>query len=62
MSPTPPVAGSARSAAALNTLIRAFWSHPEKRLSDAEREEYAQLVTEWTMAVAAEEREIVEAA
>jgi hypothetical protein len=32
------------------------------RLTDAERREYAQLVAEWTIAVAAERGDIVEAA
>ncbi|MER5875406.1 hypothetical protein ABT119_05695 [Streptomyces sp. NPDC001910] len=62
MPPTPSPSGSTRSAAALNALIRAFWSHPEKRLDDAERREYAQLVAEWTVATAAERGEIVPAA
>jgi hypothetical protein len=38
----------------VNEEIRAFWSHPEKRLTDEERQEYAQLVAEWTVATAAE--------
>ena len=62
MPPTPPTSGSPRSAAVLNALIRGFWSHPEKRLDDAERQEYAQLVVEWTLATAAERGDIVEAA
>jgi hypothetical protein len=62
MPPTPPPSGLPRSAAVLNGLIRAFWSHPDKRLTDAERREYAALVTEWTVAVAAERGDIVEAA
>jgi len=45
-------------------MIRAFWSHPDKRLTDAERAEYEQLREEWTVAVAAERKrvEVVEAA
>lgn len=62
MSSTPPAAGSTRSAAALNALIRALWPHPSMRLSDAERREYAELVAEWTVATAAERGDIVEAA
>lgn len=56
MPPTPSGPGPVRSAAALNALIRAFWSHPDKRLSDVERAEYHQLVTEWALADAAERR------
>jgi hypothetical protein len=60
---TPPAAGSTRSAAALNALIRGFWlTHPSKRLDDAERREYHKLVAEWTVATAAEHGDIVEAA
>lgn len=65
MSSTPPRPGRVRSVAELNRLIRALWPHPEKRLSDAERAEYEQLVAEWTIAVAAERvgrGEVVEAA
>ena len=62
MSPTPPPQGRVRSVAELNRLIRALWPHPEKRLTDAEREEYGRLIAEWTVAVAAERCEIVEAA
>ena len=54
MSPTPPDPGPARPSAVVNEEIRAFWSHPEKRLTDEERQEYAQLVAEWTVATAAE--------
>jgi hypothetical protein len=43
-----------RSVAELNRLIRALWPHPEKRLTDAERAQYAELVAEWTVAVAVE--------
>ena len=62
MPPTPPSSGPARSAAQLNELIRRLWPHPSMRLSDAERAEYARLVTEWAIADAAEKRDIVEAA
>ena len=65
MPPTPPSSGSPRSAAVLNALIRSFWaSHPAKRLDDAERQEYHQLVAEWTVATAAERlrEDIVKAA
>jgi hypothetical protein len=55
--------GSVRSAAVLNRLIRRFWlGHPAKRLDDAERQEYAELVAEWTVATAAEQDGIVTAA
>ncbi|MET9073804.1 hypothetical protein ABZX95_16890 [Streptomyces sp. NPDC004232] len=62
--PTTPLSrGPVRSVTELNRLIRALWPHPEKRLSDAERAEYAALVEEWTVAVARKRRdEIVEAA
>ncbi|NUQ95199.1 MAG: hypothetical protein HOY79_01105 [Streptomyces sp.] len=61
--PTTPLSrGPVRSVTELNRLIRALWPHPEKRLSDAERAEYAALVEEWTVAVAAERVEVVEAA
>ncbi|MFF4346844.1 hypothetical protein [Streptomyces sp. NPDC001530] len=62
MPPTPPASGSARSAAVLNGLIRALWPHPSMRLTDEERRLYAELVTEWTVAVARERCEVVEAA
>lgn len=62
MPPTPPAPGSTRPSAVVNALIRAFWTHPAKRLTDEERAEYAQLVEEWTVAVAAERCEVVEAA
>lgn len=54
MPPTPPMPGRVRSVAELNALIRALWPHPEKRLSDVERARYAELVAEWTVAVAME--------
>jgi len=62
MSSTPLRQGRVRSVAELNALIRALWPHPEKRLSDAERAEYAALVTEWAIASAAERRDVIEAA
>ncbi|MGW3195185.1 hypothetical protein ACWDBD_11490 [Streptomyces sp. NPDC001118] len=62
MPTTPPSRGPVRSVTELNALIRALWPHPEKRLTDAERAEYAALVEEWTIAVAAERVEVVEAA
>jgi len=48
----------------VNAAIRALWPHPSKRLTDEERAVYAELVAEWTVAVAAERMrgEIVEAA
>ncbi|NUP15418.1 MAG: hypothetical protein HOZ81_04805 [Streptomyces sp.] len=54
MPPTPVSPGRVRSVAELNALIRALWPHPEKRLSDVERAQYAELVAEWTVAVAVE--------
>jgi len=62
MPPTPPSRGSVRPSAVVNAMIRALWPHPSKRLTDAERAEYAELVTEWTVAVARERCEVVEAA
>ncbi|MEU6661280.1 hypothetical protein [Streptomyces sp. NPDC046821] len=51
--------GALRSVPELNAAIRALWSHRDARLSDAERAEYEQLLTEWS---AATRREVVEAA
>ncbi|MFF7329613.1 hypothetical protein [Streptomyces sp. NPDC008150] len=53
---------SARPSAVLNALIRALWPHPSMRLTSEQRTEYALLVTEWTVAVAAERGEITKAA
>lgn len=46
MSPTPPPAGAARTAAELNAAIRALWSHPAARLTDEQRAEYRRLLAE----------------
>lgn len=46
MSSTPPSPGPARSAAELNELIRALWSHPQVPLTAEQREEYARLCDE----------------
>lgn len=62
MPPTPPPSGPARPAAEVNAEIRRLWPHPAVRLSDVERARYAELVTEWTVAVARERCEVVEAA
>jgi len=62
MPPTPPSDGDACSADELNARIRALWPHPAVRLSDVERARYAELVTEWTVAVARERCDVVEAA
>jgi hypothetical protein len=62
MPPETVAPGSVRSAATLNTLIRGLWPHPTVRLTDTERQEYAQLVAEWTIATAAERGDIVTAA
>ncbi|WP_171059990.1 hypothetical protein [Streptomyces montanus] len=40
-----------RSAAELNERIRGFFTHRDKRLSDAERAEYAALLPLWAEAV-----------
>ena len=64
MSPEPVCCGSARSADVVNELIRALFARAGGRLYGADREEYERLVTEWTLATAAEPTrpEIVEAA
>lgn len=54
MPPTPPPSGPVRPAEVVNAEIRCLWPHPAVRLTDAERARYAELVTEWTVAVAAE--------
>lgn len=50
MPSTPPLPGSARSAAELNEAIRALWmdgrGHPAVGLTDEQREEYARLCAE----------------
>ncbi|MDX3759359.1 hypothetical protein [Streptomyces sp. AK02-04a] len=59
MPPNPQCPGSARSADALNELIRALWQRAGGTLSPEQRREYEVLVTEWAAAVRAE---VVEAA
>lgn len=51
MSPSPPVPGRARSAAVVNADIRALLERTRRRLSDAERAEYDQLVAEYEAAM-----------
>ncbi|MEU9310840.1 hypothetical protein [Streptomyces sp. NPDC048256] len=50
MSPTPPPAGPARSAAELNAAIRALWmdgrGHPAVRLTPEQQREYHELLAE----------------
>lgn len=54
--------GSARSAAALNALIRALLLRTGGWLYGETRAEYQTLVEEWTVAVAAERDDVVKAA
>ena len=56
--------GSVRSAALVNDLIRNLFQRAGGRLYGDDRAEYERLVTEWTIAVAAERErpEVVEAA
>ncbi|MFJ3507780.1 hypothetical protein [Streptomyces luteogriseus] len=46
MPTSPPSSGPARSAAELNELIRALWSHPAVPLTAEQREEYGRLCAE----------------
>lgn len=62
MSPDGELLGSVRPAAVVNELIRALFQRGGGRLYGDERAEYERLVEEWTIAVAAERVEIVEAA
>lgn len=62
MSPDSGHLGPVRSAAVVNELIRALFKRAGGRLYGADRAEYERLVAEWTLAVAAERVEIVEAA
>ncbi|MFI1734056.1 hypothetical protein ACH40E_33555 [Streptomyces acidicola] len=63
MSPTPSCLGSVRSSAAVNTEIRALVTACGGWLYGDARARYAELVEEWTVAVAAERlSEVVEAA
>ena len=51
MSISPPPSGPPRPAAAVNADIRALLERTRRRLSDAERAEYDQLVAEYEAAV-----------
>nr|WP_280882267.1 hypothetical protein [Streptomyces pseudovenezuelae] len=62
MSPDSDRPGSVRSADVVNELIRALFQRSGGRLYGEDRAEYERLVAEWTLAVAAERVEIVEAA
>lgn len=62
MPPTPPADGPVRPSAVVNELIRALLVRTGGWLSTEDRAEYEELVAEWTLAVAAERVEIVEAA
>lgn len=46
MSSSPPSSGRVRSAAELNARIRALFTHRDARLTDEQREEYRQLLSE----------------
>ncbi|MFB7273982.1 hypothetical protein [Streptomyces sp. NPDC056244] len=54
-----PAEGSVRSAAVVNTEIRALWGRAGGALSPAEQERYQRLLVEWAAAVRAD---VVEAA
>jgi hypothetical protein len=54
MSPTPPPPGPVRPAAAVNEEIRALLERTRRRLSDAERGVYEQLLREYAEAKRAE--------
>lgn len=62
MSPTPPAPGSRRPAAAVNAEIRALVEACGGWLYGETRARYEVLVAEWTVAVAAEQGDVVEAA
>ncbi|MFE4818668.1 hypothetical protein ACFRFU_19975 [Streptomyces sp. NPDC056704] len=62
MPPTPPPCGPARPAAVVNEEIRALVVRAGGWLYGASRQRYEVLVEEWTVAVAAERCEVVEAA
>ncbi|WP_394436325.1 hypothetical protein [Streptomyces sp. SGAir0957] len=51
-----------RSAEQVNAEIRQLWLDPRVRLSPAVRDRYEALVAEWTLATAAEQGDVVEAA
>lgn len=54
MSPSPSASGLTRPAAVVNGDIRALLERTRRRLSDAERAEYEELLREWAAAVRAE--------
>lgn|GEM_PF-2251857 len=64
MPPTPPACGRPRPADVVNELIRALFARAGGRLYGEDRAEYERLVTEWTIAIAAERDrpDVVEAA
>ncbi|MER5694976.1 hypothetical protein ACWDBO_31705 [Streptomyces mirabilis] len=62
MPPTPPAPGSVRPADVVNEEIRALVRSVGGWLYGASRRRYEVLVEEWTVAVAAERCEVVEAA
>lgn len=62
MSPTPPAPGSPRPAAAVNEEIRALVEACGGWLYGDTRQRYELLVEEWTVAMAAEQGDVVEAA
>ncbi|MFE5368245.1 hypothetical protein [Streptomyces mirabilis] len=62
MPPTSPVPGSTRSADVVNEEIRTLVRSVGGWLYGASRQRYEVLVEEWTVAVAAERCEVVEAA
>jgi len=62
MSPTPPARASARPSAVVNEEIRALVAKAGGWLYGETRQQYEVLRDEWTVAVAAERGDIVEAA
>ena len=62
MPPNLPASGRARSAAAVNAEIRQLVRAAHGRLYGNARVRYAELVEEWTVAVAAERDDVAEAA
>ncbi len=62
MSPNPSALGGVRSAAVVNEEIRRLVQAAQGRLYGDARARYAELVAEWTVAVAAERTDVVEAA
>jgi len=62
MPPTPPPSGHVRPSAVVNEEIRALVAQAGGWLYGEARDRYEVLVEEWTVAVAAERAEIVQAA